>query len=97
MITPEKMLTVGSQHALQDMVELKMYLVSQARQAPWPMIPRGRTSSLEASKAHSNSVEPGAAWELLDLGFIEATSNRTFVVSKSGYRFYQRTIIQLSA
>jgi hypothetical protein len=97
MVTPEKMMSVDSQNALQDMVELKMYLVSQARQAPWPMLPRGRTNSLEASKAHSNSVESGAAWELLDLGFIEATSTRTFVVSKSGYRFYQTTIIQLSA
>jgi hypothetical protein len=28
--------------------------------------------------------------ELLDRGFIEATSNRTFVVSKSGYQFYER-------
>jgi hypothetical protein len=97
MVAPEKMISVGSQHALQDMVELKMYLVSQTGQAPWPMLPRTRTSSLEASKAHRNSVELGAVWELLDLGFIEATSSRTFVVSKSGYQCYQRTISPLSA
>jgi len=96
MVTPETM-SVAAQHALQDMVELQMYLLSQAQNTPWPMLPRTRTNPFEVKKAHSTSVEVSAARELLDLGFIEASSNRTFVVSKPGYQFYTGMIIRLSA
>ena len=96
MVTPETM-SVAAQHALQDMVELQMYLLSQAQHTPWPMLPRTRTNPFEVKKAHSTSVEVSAARELLDLGFIEASSNRTFVVSKPGYQFYKGMIIRLSA
>ena len=96
MVAPE-ILSAGGQHALQDMVELQTYLVAQTQRIPWPMLPRTCTKSFETQKAHSNPVELIAVWELLDLGFIEATSNRTFVVSKSGYQFYQRMISRLSA
>jgi len=95
MVTPESM-SVLAQHALEDMVEGQMYLVAQSQHTPWPMLPRTRTNPFEAKKAHSTSVELCAVKELLDLGFIEATSNRTFVVSKSGCQFYLRTITRLS-
>jgi len=91
MVTPET-LSVGAQHALEDMVELKMYLLSQLQQMPWLLLPRTRTESFEMKMGspHSTSVEWSAVNELSDLEFIEATSNRTFVVSNSGLQFYQR-------
>jgi hypothetical protein len=95
MVTPE--LSVIAKHALQDMVELQMYLLAQAQRKPWPMLHRTRTNSMETTRAHSTSVELSAANELLDLGFIEASSSRTFVVSRAGYLCYDRTITRLSA
>jgi hypothetical protein len=79
-------MSVVAQHALQDMVEGQMYLLAQAQRIPWLLCPRTRTSTIEA---HGTSVALSAANELLDRGFIEPTSNRTFVVSEPGYRFYQ--------
>jgi hypothetical protein len=88
-------MSVVAQHALQDMIEGQMYLLAQAQRTPWLMFPRTRTNSIEA---HSTSVAFSAANELLDLGFIEATSNRTFVVSKPGHQFYQhRQRVRFSA
>lgn len=40
MVTPENTLSVAGQHALQDMVELQMYVVAQSQHKPWPMVPR---------------------------------------------------------
>ena len=89
MVTPENVMSVASRHALQDMVELEMYLVVQPQRAPWLMLPR-RTRKLPGSKKpYSSVVESSAARELLDQGFIEASSSRTFVASKSGYQFYE--------
>src|SRR5260370_3579772 len=90
MVTPENMISVNGRHALQDMVELEMYLVAQAQQRPWPLVPRGPKALPIVREAFSNPVESGAANELVKLGFIEATSSQTFVVSKSGYEFYER-------
>ena len=90
MVTPENMVSVDGQHALQDMVELEMYLVAQSRQTPWPMLPRGVKKLHAAKRPYSNVVETSAAKELLDRGFIEASSSRTFVVSKSGHHFYEQ-------
>jgi len=61
------------------------------------MLPRGTKKLHEAKKSHSNLVESSAAKELVDRGFIEATSSRTFVVSKSGYQFYEREMKPHSA
>ena len=94
---PEITMSVAGQHALQDMVELQMYLVAQSQQTPWPMLPRGTKKLHDAKKPHSNLVEASAAKELVDQGFIEATSSRTFVVSKSGYQFYERQMKPRSA
>ena len=90
-------MSAAAQHALEDMVAGQMYLLAQSQQTPWPMFPRTRTKAFETKKAHSTSVELSAVKELLDLGFIEATSNRTLVVSKSGCLFYQGTRTRLSA
>jgi hypothetical protein len=92
MAASENMMSLGAQHALQDMVELEMYLVSQSQGAPWPMLPRGSKKPHQTRKPHSNPVESSAAKELGEHGFIEATSRQTFVVSKSGYQFYKREI-----
>jgi len=97
MVTAENMMSVGGQRALQDMVEMEMYLVSQSQQTPWPMLPRGTKKLHGAKKPHSNVVESSVAKELVDQGFIEATSSRTFVVSKSGHQFYQREMKPHSA
>jgi hypothetical protein len=96
MVTPETM-SDAAQHALEDLVELKMYLLGQTQQKPWPMLPRTLTNSCETKKAHSISVESNAAWELLDAGYIEASSSRTFVVSKSGYNYHEREMKRLLA
>ena len=42
MVTPENVISIAGQHALQDMVELQMYLVAQSPYKPWPMFPRRR-------------------------------------------------------
>ena len=88
--TTEEMISVVGQHALQDMVELQMYLVAQSQQTPWPMFPRGPRTLSGVREPHSNLVESSVAKELVHQSLIEATSNRTFVVSKSGYQFYER-------
>ena len=54
------------------------------------MLPRRSKKPHQARKPYSNPVESSAAKELVEHGFIEATSSRTFVVSKSGYQFYER-------
>uniref|UniRef100_Q01RI5 Uncharacterized protein n=1 Tax=Solibacter usitatus (strain Ellin6076) TaxID=234267 RepID=Q01RI5_SOLUE len=90
MAASENMLSVDAQHVLQDMVELEMYLLSQPQQTPWPMLPRRNKKPPQAREAYSNPVESSTAKELVVRGFIEATSSRTFVVSKSGYQFYER-------
>jgi len=89
-VTPKNTMSVAGHHALQDMVELQMYLEVQSQNKPWPMLPRRIEGQHEARKPYSNPVESSAVMELLYQGFIEATSNRTFVVSKSGYQFYER-------
>lgn len=94
MVTPENTVSVGAQHALQDMIELQMYLMAQARQTPWTMFPRRtkkRGKALEAKDLCGNMVEFEVAKELIGRGFIEASSSRTFVVSKSGHQFYTST------
>ena len=97
MVTAANMMSAGGQQALQDMVEMEMYLVAQSQQTPWPMLPRGTKKLHDGRKPHSNLVEASAAKELVDQGFIEATSSRTFVVSKSGYQFYERQMKPRSA
>ena len=92
MVTSENMMSFSGQHALQDMVEMEMYLVSQSQQTPWPLLPRRNQKPHAAMKPCSKSVESTAAEELVGHGFIEATSRRTFVVSKSGCQFYEREI-----
>jgi hypothetical protein len=96
MVTPETM-SVAAQHALRDMVELQMYLLAQPQERPWPILPRIPTNPLEVKIAHSTAVEVSAARELLDLNFIEASSSRTFVVSKSGHQYYERQMKRLLA
>jgi hypothetical protein len=90
MVTPENTMSLAGRHALQDMVELQMYLVAQAQHAPWPMLPRGADKARDPKRLYGNMVELSAVHELMDQGFIEGTSSRTFVVSKSGYQFYKR-------
>ena len=90
MVTPENLMSIGGRHALQDMVELEMYLVAQSRQTPWPMLPRSVKKHHEHRKPYSSLVGSIVAEELIALGYIEASSNLTFVVSQSGYQFYKR-------
>jgi hypothetical protein len=90
MVTPERTMSVACKDALQDLVELQMYLVAQPQQIPWPMCPRTRTNPLDTRKVHSSTVEVSVVWELQDLGFIEASSSHTFIVSKSGQEFHER-------
>jgi|GEM_PF-3264540 uncharacterized protein with von Willebrand factor type A (vWA) domain len=97
MVTAENTMSAGGQHALQDMVEMEMYLVAQSQQTPWPMLPRGARKLHDTRKPHSSVVEASAAKELIDQGFLEATSSRTFVVSRSGHRFYEREMKPHSA
>jgi hypothetical protein len=95
--TLEKSVSVSGQHALQDMIELRMYLLAQPQQTPWPMFFRGGKEHRADREPHCNPIEPSAAWELLDLQLIEATSSRTFVVSKSGYQYYEGLMNRLLA
>jgi hypothetical protein len=90
MVTPEYVVSVDGRNALQDMVELEMYLVAQSQQTPWPMLPRGTKKIYGAKKPYSNLVESSVALELVNQRLLEATSSRTFVVSKSGHQFYER-------
>ena len=90
--TSEKMMSVAGQHTLRDMVELEMYIVSQSQEKPWPMLPRRSKKRHQARKPYRNPVESSAAKELVKRKFIEATSNLTFVVSESGYQFYEREL-----
>src|ERR1035437_804333 len=62
------------------------------QQRPWPLLPRSTRPVLEGREPHRNPVESSAAKELVDGGFVEPTSNRTFVVSRSGYTFYEQEI-----
>jgi hypothetical protein len=96
MVPPDN-LSVAGQQALRDMIELEMYLVAQLQQTPWPMFPRGTKKLHRTREPYSNPVKSSAAKELVDRGFIEATSSRTFVVSKSGYEFYERELKPHSA
>jgi hypothetical protein len=97
MVTPENTMSLAGQHALADMVEFEMYLVCQSQRTPWPMLPRGTRKLYGAREPSCNPVEWSAAKELLTEGFIDATSSRTFVVSKSGYQFYERQLKPHSA
>jgi hypothetical protein len=90
MITPDETISLAGQHALQDMVELEMYLLAQPQQTPWSILPRGSKRLFGAREPYSKVVEWSVANELLDQRLIEATSSRTFVVSKSGHQFYKR-------
>jgi hypothetical protein len=83
------MMSVGSQQVLKDMIELQMYLVTQTQQTPWPLFPRSPKTRSGGRKPNRNPVESSAARELVERGFVEPTSNRTFVVSKSGFDFYK--------
>jgi hypothetical protein len=74
-----------------------MYLLAQPQQTPWPILRRRCKDALLARKPHSTAVESNAVKELLNQRFIEATSTRTFVVSKSGHRFYEQQIKRNSA
>jgi hypothetical protein len=89
MEAPESTLSVDAQHALQDMVELQMYLVAQSQRTPWPLFRRGAKGTRETRRPHNNPVERSAVKGLIDLGFIERTSTRMFVVSQSGCQFYE--------
>jgi hypothetical protein len=86
------MMSVGGQQALKDMIELEMYLVAQSQQTPWPLFPRSPKTRSGGRKPKCNPVESSAARELVERGFIEPTSNRTFVVSKTGFEFYKQEI-----
>jgi hypothetical protein len=97
MITPENTMSLAGQHALQDMVELQMYLEVQPQNRPWPLVFRRTNKRHEDRKPYTNPVESSAVMELLYHGYIEATSNRTFVVSKSGHEFYERESKRSSA
>ena len=80
-------ISVGSQRALKDMIELQMYLLAQSLQTPWPMHPRTKTTHVRGPR---NPVSSSDAQELVNRGFIEPTSSRTYVVSKSGFKFYKQ-------
>ena|SRR5437016_3840168 len=89
MVTPENVMSVVGRQVLQDMVELQMYLVAQAQQRPWPMMPRSSKAPPIIRGPFHNPVESSAACELLKFGFIERSSSQIFVVSKSGFQYYE--------
>jgi hypothetical protein len=97
MVTPKDTVSLAGQHALEDMVEFEMYLVGQPQHTPWPMLPRTTRKLYGVRELYCNPVEWSAVKELLIEGFIEPTSSRTFVVSKSGYQFYERQLKPPSA
>src|SRR5271165_5613680 len=84
------LLSVDAQHTLRDMITLQMYLLSQSQQTPWLMFSRRIKKLGDTNNPHNDLVKSSVARELLDRGFIEGTSNRTFVVSKSGYQYHER-------
>jgi hypothetical protein len=86
------MMSESGQYALRDMIELQMYLAIEPQQKPCPMLPRRTKPLLAGRKPRCNPIEWSAAAELMDGGFIERTSTRTFVVSKYGYEFYRREL-----
>jgi hypothetical protein len=90
MVTPEQTMSVACKDALQDMVELQMYLVAQSKKTPWLLCHRTLTNPALTNAPHSDSVDGSVVWELLDLGFIEHSSSCTFIVSKPGQEFYER-------
>jgi hypothetical protein len=87
LVTPK--MSLAAQNALEDMIDGKMYLLAKPQREPWSLLPRTSANPLETRKAHSASVEWSAANELLDRGFIEASSSLTFVVSQPGHQFYK--------
>ena len=91
-VTPNVIVSIPARHAIEDMVELEMYLLAQAQQAPWPLFPRGTKRLHEARSPHSMMVEFSVVSELVSKGIIEATSNRTFVVSTLGRDLYDREV-----
>ncbi len=90
MVTPENRMSEDGLHALRDLVELRMYLVAQSQHKPWPLFPRSIKDQRKSRKPYKDALDPATVAELQDQGFLESTSNRTFVVSKSGYQFYER-------
>jgi hypothetical protein len=92
MVVPEKTLSVASQHALQDMVELQMHLEAHSPYTHWLMLRRRIGGRPEAREPYSNSVESSVVTELLERLLIEAASSRTLVVSRFGHEFYEREI-----
>ena len=87
-----KMISDSGKNALVDMVELQMYLLIQPQRQPCPMLPRSTKPLLLEKMPHCNPIESSAAVELVHGGFIEHSSSRTCVVSKSGYEFYRREL-----
>jgi hypothetical protein len=83
------MMSDSGQYALRDMVELQMYLMVQPQQKPCPLLPRRTKTLLTDRKPHCNPIESSSVAELMDGGFIERSSSRTYVVSKTGYDFYE--------
>ena len=86
------MISDSGRLVLRDMVEMQMYLVFQPQRKPWPMLPRRAKALVPGKTPHTNPIEAGAAEELVAGGFLEHSSTRTFVVSKSGHEFYQREL-----
>ena len=82
--------------ALKDMVELRMYLVVQPQQRPWPMLARSTKALPYNRPPLQNAIEYSAANELVTLGYIEHTSNVTLVVSKTGKDFYEHEMARQS-
>jgi hypothetical protein len=96
-VTSQNPVSVAAQEALRDMIEFQMYLVSQSRQTPWPMLPRRAKRRPSDPNLFDRKVESSVAKELIDRWFIDCTSNRTFVVNEAGLQFYEREIRQHSA
>ena len=88
------MISENGYHTLKDMVELQMYLVAQPRERPWPLLSRRTKTVTNVREPHNNPIESSVAGELVNLGFIEYSSNVTLVVSKYGSDFYEREIKQ---
>jgi hypothetical protein len=97
MATRENTLSVDAKHALWDMIELQMYLVAQSQPTPWSLLPRKTNRGNGAPNSYDKKVEFSVAKELFDRWFIEATSNRTYVVSDTGHQFYLQEVRAHSA
>ena len=78
MVTPENTMSLAGQHALQDMVELQMYLVAQSQNKPWFMVPRRPNKQQEDRKPYSNPVESSAVMELLKSASIPSAPPEAF-------------------